>query len=405
MADAAGAHAITVLVVDDDPFVCKWFVRQLNSLGFGEVSACVSARDAILVLEAASGAFDLIFCDLQMPDMDGVEFVRYLVQSNYQGGLVLISGEDQRILQTAEKLAQGRNLNVLGALKKPATPAQLQKILGSSLAATAQSRDSAEAHNYLAADLELAISGGQLVNHYQPKVELASGKVIGVETLVRWQHPKHGLVPPERFIRLAESAGLIEALTHAVLNGALRQSRLWHNNGLDLRLAINISMLSLSDIRFPDIIAGLAAEAGVAVSTVVLEITESTLMKDPIASLDILTRLRLKGFGLSIDDFGTGHSSLVQLRDVPFNELKIDGGFVHGAWNNASTKAIFDASLGLARQLKITAVAEGVEDRADWNFLRKAGCDLAQGDFIGKPMPGSRLAEWVSDWHERDLAA
>ncbi len=405
MADAAGANAITVLVVDDDPFVCKWFVRQLNSLGYGEVSACVSARDAILVLEAASGAFDLVFCDLQMPDMDGVEFVRYLVQSNYKGGLVLISGEDQRILQTAEKLAQGRNLNVLGALKKPATPAQLQKILANSLAATAQRRDNAEAHSYVAADLELAIAGGQLVNHYQPKVELASGKVIGVETLVRWQHPRHGLVPPERFIRLAESAGLIEALTHAVLNGALRQSRQWHNSGLDLRLAINISMLSLSDISFPDIIAGLAAEAGVAVSTVVLEITESTLMKDPIASLDILTRLRLKGFGLSIDDFGTGHSSLVQLRDVPFNELKIDGGFVHGAWNNSSTKAIFDASLGLARQLKITAVAEGVEDRADWNFLRKAGCDLAQGDFIGKPMPGGRLAEWISDWHERDLAA
>jgi EAL domain-containing protein (putative c-di-GMP-specific phosphodiesterase class I)/FixJ family two-component response regulator len=405
MVDAASKDAVTVLVVDDDPFICKWFVRQLNGLGYSQVSACVSARDAMNAMDAASGNIDIVFCDLQMPDIDGVEFVRYLVQSNYQGGLVLISGEDQRILQTAEKLAQGRKLNVLGALKKPATTAQLQAILGNRLSAAPHRRASAAPHDYVAADLQQAINGGQLVNYYQPKVELVTGKIIGVETLVRWQHPAHGLVMPDRFVPLAETAGLIGALTHAVLTGALRQARQWRNSGLDLRLAVNISMLSLTDIHFPDALASLAAEAGVAVSTVVLEVTESTLMKDPIASLDILTRLRLKGFGLSIDDFGTGHSSLAQLRDVPFNELKIDGGFVHGAWRNTSTKAIFDASLGLARQLHITAVAEGVEDRADWNFLRQANCDLAQGDFIGKPMPGNQLPEWISDWHERDLAA
>jgi EAL domain-containing protein (putative c-di-GMP-specific phosphodiesterase class I)/FixJ family two-component response regulator len=405
MANAAGGNAVTVLVVDDDPFVCKWFVRQLNGLGYGEVTACESARDAMSILHAANGSFDLVFCDLQMPDIDGVEFVRYLVKSNFKGGLVLISGEDQRILQTAEKLAQGRNLKVLGALRKPATAAQLQKILGGRLTATAQHRASAAGHDYVAADLQQAIANGQLINYYQPKVELATGKLIGIETLVRWQHPEHGVVLPERFVPLAEAAGLIDDLTHSVLTGALRQSRAWRNTGLDLRLAINVSMLSLTDIHFPDTLASLAAEAGVAMSTLVLEITESTLMKDPIATLDILTRMRLKGFGLSIDDFGTGHSSLAQLRDVPFNELKIDGGFVHGAWRDASVKAIFDASLGLARQLHITAVAEGVEDRADWNFLRTAKCDLAQGDFIGKPMPGNRLSEWIADWHERDLAA
>lgn len=405
MANAGRASATTVLVVDDDPFVCKWFVRQLNSLGYAEVTACESARDAIGVLDGSDNTIDLVFCDLQMPEIDGVEFVRHLVQRNYRGGLVLISGEDQRILQTAEKLAQGRNLNVLGAIKKPATSAQLQKILGNRVSAAPQPGTSVHTHDYAAADLQQAIASGHLVNYYQPKVEVATGKVIGIESLVRWQHPEHGLVLPEHFVPLAEASQLIDTLTHTVLTGALRQARLWRNSGLDLRLAVNISMLSLTDIGFPDTVASLAAEAGVEVSTLVLEITESSLMKDPIASLDILTRLRLKGFGLSIDDFGTGHSSLAQLRDVPFNELKIDGGFVHGAWRDTSIKAIFEASLGLARQLRITAVAEGVEDRADWNFLRKAGCDLAQGNFIGEPMPGNRLPEWITDWQERDLAA
>lgn len=404
MTSSAEANAAAVLVVDDDPFVCKWFVRQLNSLGYANVTACDAARDAMNLLNAAGASIDLVFCDLQMPDIDGVEFVRYLVQSNFKGRLVLISGEDQRILQTAEKLAQGRNLNVLGALKKPATIAQLQKILGGRPAGVTQRDTGADTRGYAAAELDRAIIEGQLVNYYQPKVELASGRVMGLETLVRWQHPEHGLVLPERFVALAETSGLIDALTYAVLRAALRQLRLWRNAGLDLRVAVNVSMLSLTDIEFPDTVASLAAEAGVEISWLVLEVTESALMQDPIASLDILTRLRLKGFGLSIDDFGTGHSSMAQLRDIPFNELKIDGGFVHGAWRDAAIHAIFDASLNLARQLSITSVAEGVADRADWNFLRRTRCDLAQGDFIGKAMPGSQLQAWIADWHERDLA-
>lgn len=404
MSNAASENAASVLVVDDDPFICKWFVRQLNGLGFADVTACQSARDAMNLLDAPNAATNLIFCDLQMPGIDGVEFVRYLVQKDFRGGLVLISGEDKRILQTAEKLAQGRHLNVLGALKKPATGAQLQRILGKNLTGAPRRRVS-DAQDFLAADLQEAIAEKQLVNYYQPKVEVATGKISGVETLVRWEHPQHGVILPDRFIPLAEAEGLIDALTFNVLTNALRQSRLWRSSGVQLRVAVNVSMLSLTDIHFPDTVALLASDAGVAESSLVLEITESRLMKDPIASLDILTRLRLKGIGLSIDDFGTGHSSLAQLRDVPFNELKIDCGFVHGAWRDPSVKAMFDASLSLARQLQITAVAEGVEDRADWNFVRDTRCDLAQGNFIGKPMPGNSLPEWIADWHDRDLAA
>lgn len=400
-------NQMKVLVIDDEPFVLKVHVRLLTNLGFTDVTPYESARDAMIALEAGGKSVGLILCDLQMPEMDGVEVVRYLVNSSYRGALVLVSGEDQRILQTAERLAKAHALNVLGALHKPASPQQLRQLLEGKLSGGAKSEAAtprAERKIYGADELRVAITDKELVNYYQPKVVLATGKVAGVETLVRWRHPKDGLVFPDQFIKTAEEHGLIDEVTQAVLAAALSQYRQWLSAGLDTHVAVNVSMHNLTTMDFPDFVAKLAAETGVPLSKLVLEVTESKLMSNPLASLDILTRLRLKGIGLSIDDFGTGHSSLAQLRDVPFSELKIDRGFVHGAWQDKALKAIFDASLSLARQLDIKTVAEGVEDRADWNFLRAAKCDLAQGYFIGRPMPGELVPEWISDWEDRDLA-
>jgi EAL domain-containing protein (putative c-di-GMP-specific phosphodiesterase class I) len=181
----------------------------------------------------------------------------------------------------------------------------------------------------------------------------------------------------------------------------LRQARLWQDAGLRLHLAVNVSMDNLAALEFPDFVAHEADAAGVAASSLVLEVTESRLMKNPLAALDILTRLRLKRIRLSIDDFGTGHSSLAQLRDIPFDELKVDHGFVHGACKDASLKAIVEASLGMARQLGMQTVAEGVEDQADWDFLHSAGCDLAQGYFVARPMPAADLPGWIARWEHR----
>jgi len=389
-----------ILLVDDESFALKLMTRQLEGLGCSDILSFERAHEALAILGADVGAVDLVICDLQMPEMDGVEFVRHLAQLGYAGGLILASGEDGRILQAAEKLANAHMLSVLGVLRKPIQNEQLKQVLNAKLPRVTKARPAARA-SYGPDVLRAAIAGGQLKNHYQPKVDVISGAVVGVETLVRWQHPQDGLIYPDQFISTAEEFGLIDDLTQAVLAGAIQQSRRWQNAGLELSLAVNVSMDNLATLKFPDLVEREALKAGIPLSSLMLELTESRLMKDLLAPLDILTRLRLKHIGLSIDDFGTGHSSLAQLRDLPFDELKIDRGFVHGAWCNPSLRAIFEASLAMARQLNMKVVAEGVEDLADWEFLRTAGCDLAQGYFIAKPMPAADLPDWVKAWELR----
>ena len=392
-----------ILLVDDDLFALKLLARQLEQLGCLELTLCERARDAVGVLDEVGQAIDLVFCDLQMPDMDGVEFVRHLARINFGGGLVLVSGEDARLLQTVQKLAQAHCIRMLGALQKPVSTTQLQQLLVFPAAGTTTVRPAAlRAH---AVDrLQRAIEGGELVNHYQPKVNFTTGTLVGVEALVRWQHPDVGLVFPDQFIGTAEAHGLIDDLTRVVLTAALRQARLWSDAGLPLQVSVNVSMDNLASLNFPDVVAQLAQEAQVALSSLVLEVTESRLMKDVRAPLDILTRLRLKRIGLSIDDFGTGHSSLAQLRDLPFDELKLDRSFVHGAVDDAALRAIVEGTLAMAQKLGIKSVAEGVEDRADWDLLRALGCDVAQGYFIARPMPGGDIASWNTRWETRRSA-
>lgn len=388
------------LLVDDNLFALKLLARQLERVGCVDVILCYQARDALRLLEAEGHTIDLIFCDLQMPDIDGVEFVRHLGRIGYRGGLVLVSGEEARIMQTVQRLAQAHHIHMLGALPKPVSSEQLLQVLASNAARTAVRTRPAQ---LLPApdDLRQAIAAGELVNHYQPQVSFGSGALLGVEALVRWRHPQAGLVYPDQFIAMAEDNGLIEALTRRVLADALQQARTWQDAGLALQVSVNVSMYNLTALDFPDVVAQLAQQADVALPRLVLEVTESRLMHDQRAPLEILTRLRMKRIGLSIDDFGTGHSSLAQLRDLPFDELKLDRSFVNGAAGDPALRAIVEGTLAMARQLGLKTVAEGVEDRVDWELLRALGCDIAQGYFIAKPMAGDELPGWRERWERR----
>jgi len=392
--------AVTILALDDEPFMLKLLARMLANMGFTSVTLCDNGHAALAQIDNVSTRPNLILLDLNMPGMDGIEFVRHLVERNYSGSLILISGEDERMLQTAEKLVQAHKIQVLGHLHKPVKPEVLSALLEQWTPPAPTSLPAAK-KIYGADELRAAIANGQLVNYYQPKVVVANGEVVGVETLVRWRHPVDGLIFPDQFISVAEAHGLIDDLTRTVLTGALAQAKAWQQAGLTLRVAVNISMDNLASLDFVDFVVDLAAKAGVPPQGVVLEVTESRLMQDTRAPLEILTRLRLKRFRLSIDDFGTGHSSLAQLRDIPFDELKIDQGFVHRAWSNETLRAMYDASLALARQLGMEVVAEGVEDRNDWDLLQRTGCDLAQGAFISAPMPAADFSGWLENWQER----
>lgn len=390
---------LQIIVVDDDPFVLKLLAHQLASLGCRAVTTFDRAQTALEHVETCDAAVDMIFCDLDMPQMDGVEFVRKLVHTPFAGGLVLVSGEDKRILHAAEQLARAHRLRVLGALAKPVSQADLQRMLDRSLEEPTVPRGVRKI--YSAEELGQAIEHGDLYCEYQPLVEVATGRLVGVETLVRWCHASDGTVYPDQFIAVAEEHGLIDRLTDAVLTQALQQCRSWRDEGLNLKVAVNVSMDNLGTLSFPETVMEMVTKAGVDTSSLTLEVTESRLMKDQRSSLDILIRLRLKDIGLSIDDFGTGHSSLVQLRDMPFDELKIDRSFVHGAEHDRSLRAIFTGNVAMAEQLDMRIVAEGVEDAEDWAFLRSTGCSFAQGYFIGRPMRPEALACWLSAWRER----
>ncbi|MBY0498967.1 MAG: EAL domain-containing protein [Nitrosomonas sp.] len=395
------ASNVKIMILDDDTFMLKLLTRMLAKLDYTSVVTCDNGSDALRKIDHIDTRPDLILLDLNMPDMDGIEFVRYLVDRQYHGKLILVSGEDERMLKTAERLVHAHKISMLGYLLKPVNPEKLSEILQQwkpdSSAGPLPSQKI-----YTAADIQSALAHHELVNYYQPKVSVATGDVIGAETLVRWHHPKDGIILPDRFIHIAEENNLIDDLTHQVLQQAITQAKQWHENGLTLRIGINVSMENLASLDFQDFVVNRVTESGLPPQKIVLEVTESQLMgTDTRIPLEILTRLRLKRFHLSIDDFGTGHSSLAQLRDIPFNELKIDQGFVHRACEDDTLRAIYDASLSMGKQLGMDIVAEGVEDRNDWELLRETGCDMAQGNFISGPLLPDDFPRWMNEWQNK----
>jgi diguanylate cyclase len=247
----------------------------------------------------------------------------------------------------------------------------------------------------LAGDLRRGIEDGQLLLHYQPKVDAQTGKVLGAEALVRWQHPDHGMIPPDEFIPLAEHTGLITPLTRFVIDAALRQGRAWQLAGHEVPIAVNVSTHRLLDLGFPGEVADLLARWEVPARLLTLEITESAIMADPDRALQVVQDLHALGVSLSIDDFGTGYSSMAYLKNLPVDELKIDRSFVSSMTTNERDAVIVRSTVELGRNLGLHVIAEGVEDVATWQELDAVGCHAIQGYYVSRPVTADELEEWL----------
>jgi EAL domain-containing protein (putative c-di-GMP-specific phosphodiesterase class I) len=246
----------------------------------------------------------------------------------------------------------------------------------------------------LLGDLRRGIDRDELFLHYQPKVSLSTGDVVGVEALVRWQHPTHGLIMPDDFIPLAEHTGLIAPLTSNVLNAALAQARRWLDSGQSIKVSVNLSARNLLDTRLPNEIGALLAGHGVPADLLEIEVTESALMTDPPRAQRLLEQLFALGIRIAIDDFGAGYTSLGQLRTLPISELKIDRSFVMAMDTDPGSAVIVQSVVDLGHNLGLTIIAEGVESERIMTTLSNIGCDVAQGYFISRPVTAAAIDTW-----------
>jgi len=249
----------------------------------------------------------------------------------------------------------------------------------------------------LMGELRKAIENGEFTLYYQPTVVMATKEITGVEALVRWNHPKYGLIPPVDFIQLAEQIGFINPLTYWVLEEAIRQCKMWEEEGIDVHVAVNLSVRSLQDTGFPQFAMDLIRKHKLRADKLLLEITESFLMSDTVKASEVLTNLRSMGIQLSIDDFGTGFSSLSYLKNLPVSTIKIDKSFVIAMMNDPDNAMIVRSTIMMAHNLRLKVVAEGVEDMETWNTLKTWGCDVAQGYLMSRPQPPEDIVKWLKE--------
>lgn len=392
-----GIEALHVLVAEDHDFQRRTLVRMLASLGAKRVSEAADGKAALAIFGGAEPV-DIIISDLEMPGMDGMEFMRHVGAADRPVSVILSSALEPALVSSVEAMTRAYGITLLGTLEKPVTQEKLSQIMERHAPQLPKAPRPAAGPAIPLDEIRRGLAAKEFEPFLQPKVSLVDGSVMGAEALARWRHPQKGLIAPYAFIPQMEEGGLIDELTWVILEKSAALCREWLGSGLQASVSVNLSLKSLAEPGLAERITERVAAQKIGAKHVVLEITETAAMTDVAKALENLTRLRMKGFQLSIDDYGTGYSSMQQLARVPFTELKIDQSFVYSAVEKESSKVILASSLDMAKKLKLKAVAEGVETRGHWNLLQELACDVAQGYFVAKPMEGSAFRGWALEW-------
>jgi EAL domain-containing protein (putative c-di-GMP-specific phosphodiesterase class I) len=396
--DEAAMQQLVALVVEDSDVQRGHLVSLVQQLKFGTVLQAADGLEALKLLEQQQRIF-LVITDIDMPGMDGIELIGRLAEGHQVENLIVTSARDPRLLETVESMGAGEDrLKLLGTLPKPVTAAALARILEG---AQPGQGGGGPRPLFEPSDDEIsrALSAGEFIPYVQPKISIATGLVKGVEALARWQHPEHGLLGPQTFISRIEGTPLMARFTLSMVDQALRHLQEWTRSMPALTLSLNLSADDLASQDFIDRLTVLVNQHGAAPASVIWEVTETMIMNNQ--SLANLARLGLKGFGLSMDDYGIGYSSMQTLSRSPFTELKIDRIFVNGASERSNRHAILKSSLEMGRRLGVCTVAEGVETVEDWKLLAELGCDVAQGYLIATPMPAAELVGWCRSQRAR----
>ncbi|MCL1044949.1 EAL domain-containing response regulator [Shewanella electrodiphila] len=382
----------SILIVDDQSIIRKIFIKSLQLLGEFDISEAADGLDAFNLIKTCD--FDMVFCDLNMPVKDGLYLLERLIEIKYTSPIVLFSGEDENLLNSAKVLASHYHLNILSIVPKPITSMMLKSLIkqASSLKTFTVQEPLLELTQE---QLQFHLKQGNVKAYFQPQYNLNTNQVSGFEALARIVDGDN-VILPSQFINAAENTGLILPLTKAVITDAFENFSKLNNTFSSLNLSINLSGKILVDDTLPQWIESTASANAIANSAITCELTETAIPSNPSIMIVALLRLRMMKFKLSIDDFGTGFASLEQLHMLPFDELKIDRCFVSDILNNTKSQALFRRSISLANDLDLLAVAEGVEDYETKCLIQQLGCSIAQGFFFSKPLPANDVVNKIN---------
>ncbi|WP_197411190.1 EAL domain-containing response regulator [Colwellia sp. TT2012] len=386
-------NKLNVLVVDDSNVQRNHVINMCLEQGVTNIVGAINGVDAIEKL--SEDKFDLVFIDLEMPVMDGVELSRKIAKDKLAKSVIILSSKDPSLISSIGTMAESDGLIVLGTFKKPMKINDLVNSLNRLTTHTNSNETHKIYHRLVIDDIINGIKEQQIILFYQPKLTCQGLLLKGVEALARWNHPKLGCVSPVEFITAAEEFDIISELTHYLFDIALKQKVQWRDHGINFHLAFNLSPLSLADNDLAEKIYSQVIRHQIEPKDIVLEVTENAICGEISTAIETLAKLRLKGFKLAIDDYGTGFANAQQLSRVPATELKLDRILVDNVATRPQQLAILKSTVNLAKDLGLTTVAEGVENFDDFQLLYQLKVDLIQGYYFAKPMPPEKLIHWL----------